>query len=108
MNGRDGFRAVPFFSFLLELKIVSRTEAIPPSLERSLRNVTKWASTSAHFLKCSFCSIPLRSGTNVDALRLAGIDLSKEFRLTPTAPAIEAGLRGYLLLPDWERTRLPA
>jgi uncharacterized membrane protein YccC len=29
----------------------------------------------------------------MDALRLAGLDLSKEFRLTRTAPAIEAGLR---------------
>ena len=29
----------------------------------------------------------------MDALRWAGLDLSKEFRLTPTAPAIEAGLR---------------
>ena len=29
----------------------------------------------------------------MDALRLAGIDLSKEFRLARTAPAIEAGLR---------------
>jgi uncharacterized membrane protein YccC len=32
----------------------------------------------------------------MDALRLAGIDLSKEFRLTSTAPAIEAGLRGAI------------
>jgi hypothetical protein len=30
----------------------------------------------------------------MDALRLAGLDLSKEFRLTRTAPAVEAGLRG--------------
>jgi len=29
----------------------------------------------------------------MDALRVAGFDLSKEFRLTRTAPAIEAGLR---------------
>ncbi len=29
----------------------------------------------------------------MDALRLASLDLSKEFRLTRTAPAIEAGLR---------------
>ena len=27
------------------------------------------------------------------ALRVAGFDLRKEFRLTPAAPAIEAGLR---------------
>jgi len=30
----------------------------------------------------------------MDALRLAGLDLSKEFRLARTAPAFEAGLRG--------------
>ena len=29
----------------------------------------------------------------MDALRVAGFDLSKEFRLTRAAPAIEAGLR---------------
>src|SRR5246127_3180586 len=29
----------------------------------------------------------------MDALRVTGLDLSKEFRLTRTAPAIEAGLR---------------